>query len=205
MDDIVAGRQHDVRRRAAILADQFEGAGLVGPVGKDPPHQSAIDRPACPCRSARSAPARPGRAVDVPAAGGTTGGSATVADRRLRQGRRQARAGAGPDGGARLIAGRRGPEPTAGGTGGGRSVNIWAETGPARTDRQQRGKRTAPAPGVPRRRIHRCHYALESSWSCFSLKTRQIQASAPVPKTDGGDAQEQNILDQSHASVASGQ
>ena len=43
VNDITAGRQHDVRGRAAILADQLERAGLVRLVGKHPPHQPAID------------------------------------------------------------------------------------------------------------------------------------------------------------------
>ena len=43
MDDVIAGRQHDVRGRAALLADQLERAGVVGLVGEHPPHQPAVD------------------------------------------------------------------------------------------------------------------------------------------------------------------
>ena len=43
MDDVIARRQHDVRGRAALLADQLEGAGIVGLVGEHPPHQPAVD------------------------------------------------------------------------------------------------------------------------------------------------------------------
>ena len=43
MDDVIAGRQHDVRGRPALLADQLERAGIVGLVGEHPPHQPAID------------------------------------------------------------------------------------------------------------------------------------------------------------------
>ena len=43
VDDVIAGRQHDVRGRAALLADQLERAGIVGLVGEHPPHQPAID------------------------------------------------------------------------------------------------------------------------------------------------------------------
>ena len=43
MNDVIAGRQHDVRGRAALLADQLERAGIVGLVGEHPPYQPAID------------------------------------------------------------------------------------------------------------------------------------------------------------------
>jgi hypothetical protein len=57
----------------------------------------------------------------------------------------------GPDDGARLIAPPGGSGTEAGGTGGGRSVNIWAETGSGKdkTSRQQSANAIARRP--PRR------------------------------------------------------
>jgi preprotein translocase subunit Sec61beta len=43
VDDVIARRQCDVRRRVAVLAQHLEGAGLVRTVGEDTPDQPAID------------------------------------------------------------------------------------------------------------------------------------------------------------------
>src|SRR5687768_18194733 len=43
MNDVIAGRQHDIGRRATILAQHLEGAALVRPVGEDAPDETAID------------------------------------------------------------------------------------------------------------------------------------------------------------------
>ena len=58
---------------------------------------------------------------------------------------------AGPDGGARFIAPPDGSGTEAGGTGGGRSVNICAETGAAIAKTSMAGKRNARQPGARRR------------------------------------------------------
>src|ERR1700744_2963074 len=44
MNDVAAGRQHDIRIGAVILSDQFERAAFIGPVGEYPPYESAGDR-----------------------------------------------------------------------------------------------------------------------------------------------------------------
>ena len=104
MDDVIAGRQHDVRGRAALLADQLEGAGVVGLVGEHPPHQPAVDdrqilavarrqrqhRLAWRCGARRRR-----RRRDVAIDGGTMVGCVSGGGR----------VGPGPDGGARFIAG----------------------------------------------------------------------------------------------------
>ena len=160
MDDIAARRQHDVGRGAAVLADQFEGAGLVRPVGKNPPHQSAGDDRqvlAVTRRQRQHGLAR----RSTRSAAATTGGTAATEAAAVK-----AAAGsgidAGPEGGARFIAGAAGASGTdAGGTGGGRSLNICAAAGAAspQTSTQQA---QAPAAGAAPARIDRCRYPPES-------------------------------------------
>jgi hypothetical protein len=58
---------------------------------------------------------------------------------------------AGPDGGARFIAGPEGASGTAaGGTGGGRSLNICAETGTAKAEARRKTAIGATRPRTPR-------------------------------------------------------
>ena len=90
MDDIAARRQHDIRRRAAFLADQLEGAGLVRPVGKHPPHQPAADDRQVLAVARRQRQHGLAGASMRRGGGGATGGDG--GDGRLRQRRGQARA-----------------------------------------------------------------------------------------------------------------
>ena len=130
MHDIIARRQHDVRRRAAFLADQLERAGVVGLVGEHPPHQTVVDE------GQILAVARRQRQHRLPGGRGTRrrhhrrdGGDRRLHDSRLRQGRRQARDRTRAGGRREIHRGPAGASGTdAGGTGGGRSENICAET-----------------------------------------------------------------------------
>ena len=134
MHHVIAGRQHEVRRRVAILADHLEGAGVIRPVGKDAPHQSAIDEGQVLAVARRQRQHRLSRC----AAPGGVGGTAAIDGWVRTGGRLDGTAPAG--GGAPLRArGRRqtdrraGIRDGAGGTGGGRSLNIWALAGGAET------------------------------------------------------------------------
>ena len=165
MDDIAARRQHDVGRRAAILADQFEGAGLVRPVGKHPPHQPAgDDRQVLAVtrrqRQHRLAGGRGARRRRPPAGSRRS----TAARWRLVSGGGRLGIEAGPDGGARLIAPPAASGTEAGGTGGGRSVNIWAgQPEPANVETSIGRQAHSASSRRPRRaRIHRCRYPRES-------------------------------------------
>jgi CubicO group peptidase (beta-lactamase class C family) len=94
MDHIIAGWQHDVRRRAALLADQLEGAVLVRLVGEHTPHQSVGDGRAV------LGVARGEREHGLPRRGGRRGRCSRrrsrqrgrLGDTRLCEGRRQDRA-----------------------------------------------------------------------------------------------------------------
>ena len=182
VDDVIAGRQHDVRGRAALLADQLERAGVVGLVGEHPPHQPAIDdrQILAVARRQRQHPLRRNRGA--PAAAAPAGSWRSTAARWSAGSTAPASVGIDPvpDGGARFIAGAVWTSGTAaGGTGGGRSENIWAETGAGSSAAAPRqASRQAPAPGKAIRpaRIQRYRYR-PRSWPCFSPKTRQIQAS----------------------------
>ena len=126
MNDIVARRQHDVRRGAAFLADQLERAVIVRLVREYPPHQAAIDDRQVLAIARRQ---RQHRLACVAAPGGGTvaidGGTIVGCV----NGAGRLGTDPGPEGGARFIAGPEGASGTkAGGTGGGRSENIWAET-----------------------------------------------------------------------------
>ncbi len=185
MDDVVAGRQHDVRGRAALLADQLERAGVVGLVGEHPPHQPAIDdrQILAVARRQRQHP---------------LSWSCGRCWRRYRRDRRDRR---WHDGG--LVQRRRRdrlPSPTA-------APDSWrARSGhpeprpaaPAAGDPGTSGPRPgpaaasaaprqAPAPGKAIRpaRIQRYRYP-PRSWPCFSPKTRQIQASDRRSSAGGG-------------------
>ena len=179
MDDVIAGRQHDVRGRAALLADQLERAGVVGLVGEHPPHQPAVDDRQILAVARRQRQHRLSWNCGAPAA--ATGGTVAIDgwhDGRLGQRRGKVGIVPVPDGGARFMAGAVWTSGTAaGGTGGGRSWNIWAETG-AGSSAAKPAPRQAPAPGKAIRpaRIQRYRYR-PRSWPCFSPKTRQIQAS----------------------------
>ena len=163
----VAGRQHDVRRRAALLADQFE----------------------CHCRPAcRRTPAlavggnqqiRRSNAVSDNTA--ARSGSARQRhhreqwrrqrhDGRLRQWRGQAQDRRRPGRRRRSSPDPRGVGTEAGGTGGRRSLNIWAEpeAGSGVLPQAQRREKP-PGPPVPPIPCPRDHGR--------SPKTRQIQAS----------------------------
>ena len=121
MDHIAARRQHDVGRRAALLADQFEGAGLVRPVRKHPPHQPAVDDRQVLAVARRQRQHAPGRRPKRPAARTTGGTAATVGcvNGAAGWGSEPDRKAAPDSSPAPQV-----PAPDAGGTGGGRSVNI---------------------------------------------------------------------------------
>ena len=146
MDHIAARRQHDVGRGAAILADQFESAGLVRPVRKDPPHQSTGDDGKVLAVARRQR--QHGLAGRRCARGAATGGTAAIEGWVNGAGRLGLEAG--PEGGARFIAGAEGSGTDAGGTGGGRSLNIWAWPGPSSARlRAQAQQQQASAPPGP--------------------------------------------------------
>ena len=187
MDDIAARRQHDVRRRAALLADQLEGAVLVRLVGKHPPHQSVADdrqilavtrgqrqhrlarrseagggRPAARSRSmaARSAAASAARAARDPIR------ARTAARDSWRPGRRRP----GPHC-------RRHRRRTVGehlGRGGRPESKSPAAASASAGSRP-------PAPPA----TQRCPSPAQTSWACFSPKTRQIQASVTAAGRQG--------------------
>ena len=154
VDDIAARRQHDIGRGAAFLADQLEGAGVVGPVGKHPPYEAAVDdgKILAVARGQRQHGLPGGRCDRWWVTGGVTAetGGWVKGDGRLG-------ADAGPEGGARLMA----PPGDAsgmddGGTGGGRSLKNWAKDGfgmPTPSGRQAQ----APMPGVRSARPDRSH------------------------------------------------
>ena len=184
-------------RRAAILADQLEAAGLVRTVRKHPPHQPAVDDrqilavarrqrqhlawPAVECaRRRRRRRHRRDRWRKGWAGSAATAGSAvSMPGRRRRQ--------------IQDRAARRGASGiAAGGTGGGRSENICADAGvdrysmrnqrePNAHKRQRRERPIRPA------RSDRYRYP-SKSWACFSLKTRQIQACRLNSRGDPGAA-----------------
>ena len=191
MDDVVARRQHDVRRRAAILADQLEGAGLVGLVGEHPPHQAAGDDWACPCRSARSATARPAPRSSAPG-GGTTGGTGAIDGWAEARGcvNGAGRLGHGGRAGRRRQAHRRrrASGTDAGGTGGGRSVNIWAETaaGQAENSADSKRKRDRQQPAAAARNLIDAVTPGESWRHAFHRKRGKFKPSGqprrPIPR-----------------------
>ena len=177
MNDVIAGRQHDVRGRAALLADQLERAGIVRLVGEHPPYQPAIDDRQILAVARRQRQHRLA-AVGVPG-GGTTGGT-VVSDGCTMVGWFNGAGSVGiapvPEGGARFSAGPPGASGTRpGGTGGGRSWNIWAEAeaGSSETSATASASAGRDQPARPCSR-NRCPL---KSWPCFSPKTRQIQAS----------------------------
>ena len=207
VDDVTAGRQHDVRGRAALLADQLERAGVVGLVGEHPPHQPAIDdrQILAVARRQRQHPL----SWNCGALAAQPAGSLRSTVARWWAGS-VARRGIVPvpDGGARFMAGAVWTSGTAaGGTGGGRSENIWAETGAGSSAASAKAStRQAPAPGKAIRpaRIQRYRYR-PRSWPCFSPKTRQIQASGaevrPAPVAEPAPAPNVNaaVVVQSHS------
>ena len=178
VNDVIAGRQHDVRGRAALLADQLERAGIVRLVGEHPPNQPAIDdrqilavarrqrqhRLVRSWRARRAArPAEPWRSTAARWWAGSTA--------RESSGSRRARRVAPDSVQVRSVhpePGQAAPAVGGPGTSGQRPRPAAARPAP----------RQAPAPGetsqparVPR---NRCPL---KSWPCFSPKTRQIQAS----------------------------
>ena len=178
VNDVIAGRQHDVRGRAALLADQLERAGVVGLVGEHPPHQPAIDDRQILAVARRQRQHPLGR--NGGRGGGATGGIVAI-DGGTMVGWFSGAGSVGiapvPDGGARFMAGPVWTSGTAaGGTGGGRSWNIWAEAGAGKQRDQRHGKRQRrerpSAPPESNDTVDR-----PKSWPCFSPKTRQIQAS----------------------------
>ena len=187
MDDVTAGRQHDVRGGAALLADQLERAGVVGLVGEHPPHQPAIDdrqilavarrqrqhRLAWNRGTLAALPA--GRAID----GGTMVGWFSGAE--CSESRRSPRAA--PDSWP-ARSGASGTE--AGGTGGGRSWNIWAEAGAGSMAEHQGSRKASASPGKAIRpaRIHRCRYPRDHGHA-FHRKRGKFKP--PCASSAGGD------------------
>ena len=178
VNDVIAGRQHDVRGRAALLADQLERAGIVGLVGEHPPYQPAIDDRQILAVARRQRQHRLAR--DRGAGGGTAGGT-VASDGCTMVGWFNGAGSVGiapaPEGGARFSAGPLGASGTeAGGTGGGRSWNIWAEAEAGKSADQRHLQAPAPEETSRPARVPRNRCPLKS-WPCFSPKTRQIQAS----------------------------
>ena len=114
MHDIAAGRQHDVRRRRPILAQQAEGAAGIRPVGVNAPDDAAghvgevLAEPGAEREHGLARGGRCGRRGGHAAAGP---GGAVTGGARIEGGR--AGADPGPDGGARLTA----PPPMPSGSG----------------------------------------------------------------------------------------
>ena len=155
--DVAARRQHDVRRRAALLAHQLEGAGVVGLVGEHPPHQPAVDDRQVLAVARRQRQHRLSGGRGARRRHRRRHGS----DRRLHDGgcvNGAGRSGSPPDRRAAQDSwpDRDGASGTAaGGTGGGRSPNICAEPGlaaatpAAQRKRQQPGTAARPARDPP--------------------------------------------------------
>src|ERR1700744_6564602 len=101
------------------------------------PYRAVSESTACP-------------AVDAPG-GGTTDGTDATGGGGWVSGAGRLGIAAGPEDGARLIAPPGASGTDAGGTGGGRSVNIWAETvaGKAETSRHKSANASAGRPRRP--------------------------------------------------------
>ena len=177
MDDVTAGRQHDVRGRAALLADQLERAGVVGLVGEHPPHQPAIDD--------RQILAIARRQRQHPLSwncGRWRRNRRDRCDRRWHNGRLgQWRRDRSRPRRRRQIHGWRGLDiRNRGRRHRWRAVreHLGRNRGRKHAASAKASSRQAPAPGKAIRpaRIQRYRYR-PRSWPCFSPKTRQIQAS----------------------------
>ena len=179
MDDVIAGRQHDIRGRAALLADQLERAGVVGLVGEHPPHQPAIDdrQILAVTRRQRQHPlswncGRRRRRYRRDRRDRRWHDGGLVQRRRKRRNRSRPRRRRQIHGGPGLDIRNRGRRHRW------RAVREHLGRDRGRQQRNQRQAAQAPAPGKTIRpaRIQRYRYR-PRSWPCFSPKTRQIQAS----------------------------
>ena len=182
--DVVAGLQHEVRRRVAILPDHLEGAVLVRPVGEDPPHQTAVDV------AEVLAVARRQRQHGLP---GCCGALRRI-DRRHRDHR-----GLGRQRRRQASCGRRRGRPRWR-----REIDRGTRIGHGvgRNRRRPVGEHLGESRGGKGRKQHDCKRrpqppaAPDTSdpcspmghESCFSPKTRQIQAMAPPVQSRSGTA-----------------